>query len=163
MHCIDVIIETPKGSTQKYNYDPEAHFFKLKKILPSGMAFPYDFGFVPGTKGEDGDPLDVIVISEFHSFPGCMIESRIIGGFKAFQSKETGKKEKIRNDRFLAIPAESVIFEKIKSIDDLPKRIIKELEDFFINYNEVQGKEFEATEKLSAEKSWKLIKSGREE
>jgi inorganic pyrophosphatase len=163
MHCIDIIIETPKGSTQKYNYDPDSHFFKLKKILPSGMVFPYDFGFVPGTKGEDGDPLDVILISEFYSFPGCMIECRIIGGLKALQSKEAGKKEKIRNDRYLAIPMQSVIFENIKSIDDLPKRIIKELEEFFINYNKVQEKEFEVMEKMSPEKSWKLIKSGREE
>jgi inorganic pyrophosphatase len=68
MGYVDVVIETPKGSAQKYDYDPDTHFFKLKKILPSGMVFPYDFGFVPDTRGEDGDPLGVIVISEFHSF-----------------------------------------------------------------------------------------------
>ena len=117
MGCVDVVIETPKGSSQKYDYDPETHFFKMKKILPSGMVFPYDFGFVPDTKGEDGDPLDVIVISEFHSFPGCMIKCRIIGGIKAEQSGEKGKKKMIRNDRYLAIPKCSNIFEKIKDIE----------------------------------------------
>ena len=59
-----VVIETPKGSAQKYDYDFNDHFFDLKKILPAGMMFPYDFGFIPGTKGMDGDPLDVILISK---------------------------------------------------------------------------------------------------
>src|SRR5882724_761988 len=85
MFSIDVVIETPKGSAQKYDYDPSTHFFKLKKILPSGMMFPYDFGFIPGTRGEDGDPLDIIVISEFQSFPGCKMKCRVIGGIKAEQ------------------------------------------------------------------------------
>src|ERR1700743_668040 len=99
MASIDVVIETPKGSVQKYDYDDKTHFFKMSKILPSGMVFPYDFGFIPDTKGEDGDPLDVIVISEFNSFPGVMIKCRVIGGIKAKQSEEDGKM--IRNDRFL--------------------------------------------------------------
>lgn len=70
MASIEIVVETPKGSAQKYDYDPKSRFFKMSKILPSGMVFPYDFGFVPDTKGEDGDPLDMIVISEFNSFPG---------------------------------------------------------------------------------------------
>jgi inorganic pyrophosphatase len=159
MGCVDVVIETPKGSSQKYDYDPETGFFKMKKILPSGMVFPYDFGFVPDTKGEDGDPLDVIVISEFHSFPGCMIKCRIIGGIKAEQSEEKGRKKMIRNDRYLAIPKCSNIFEKIKDIDDLPKTIIREIEDFFIDYNKIQGKEFKALEKLHTRDAEKMIKT----
>ncbi len=161
MHCIDVIIETPKGSGQKYNYDPSSHIFKLKKILPHGMVFPYDFGFIPGTKGEDGDPLDVIVISELPSFPGCVINARIVGGIKAIQSREAGKKEMIRNDRYLAVPEAPTPFSKPK--DDLPEPIFRELEDFFIHYNQVQGKAFTVLEKMSADKSWKLITSGNEE
>ncbi|HVU57761.1 MAG TPA: inorganic diphosphatase [Puia sp.] len=159
MGCVDVVIETPKGSAQKYDYDPDTHFFKLKKILPSGMVFPYDFGFVPDTKGEDGDPLDVIVISEFNSFPGCVIKCRVIGGIKAEQSEEKGKKKMIRNDRYLAIPKCSNIFEKIKDIKDLPDSIVKEIEDFFIDYNKIQGKEFKALEKLHARDAEKMIKS----
>jgi inorganic pyrophosphatase len=162
MNCVDVVIETPKGSAQKYDYDPESHFFKLKKILPSGMVFPYDFGFVPGTKGEDGDPLDVIVISEFCSFPGIMIKCRIIGGIKAQQS-EPGKKKMIRNDRFLAIPKCSNIFEKIKSIEDLPDKIVKELEDFFVDYNQIEGKEFKALKKMDAGEARKLLAPGNKD
>src|SRR5882762_8155402 len=158
MACVDVVIETPKGSAQKYNYDEKTHFFKLKKILPSGMVFPYDFGFIPDTKGEDGDPLDVIVISEFCSFPGCMIKCRIIGGIMAEQSKDKGKKEMIRNDRFLAIPKCSNIFEKIKTLSDLPDNITDELQDFFIDYNKIEGKVFKALKKLEAKEAQKIIK-----
>jgi inorganic pyrophosphatase len=157
MNCVDVVIETPKGSAQKYDYDPGSHFFKLKKILPSGMVFPYDFGFIPDTKGEDGDPLDVIVISEFCSFPGIMIKCRIIGGIKAEQSEEAGKKKMIRNDRFLAIPKCSNIFEKIKTTNDLPENILNELEQFFVDYNRIEGKEFKAMKKMDAKEAKSLI------
>ncbi|HEY4065144.1 MAG TPA: inorganic diphosphatase [Puia sp.] len=157
MDFVDVVIETPKGSAQKYDYDPDSHFFKLKKILPSGMVFPYDFGFIPHTKGEDGDPLDVIVISEFNSFPGIMIKCRIIGCIKAEQSAEKDKKKLIRNDRFLAIPKCSNIFEDIKNMDDLPKRIMNQLEQFFVDYNKLEGKEFKALKQMDAKEALKLI------
>jgi inorganic pyrophosphatase len=159
MACVDVVIETPKGSAQKYDYDPESHFFRMSKILPSGMVFPYDFGFIPKTKGEDGDPLDVIVISEFNSFPGIMIKCRIIGGIKAEQSEKKGKKV-IRNDRFLAVPKCSNIFEKVASMHDLPDRIMDQLEEFFVDYNKLEGKKFKALEKMGPKEAQRLIQLG---
>src|SRR3954468_1566922 len=116
MKPIDIVIETPRGSAQKYDYDPKSGFFRLKKILPAGMAFPYDFGFIPNTKGEDGDPLDAIVISEFKSFTGCLLECRIVG---CIQAEQTEKKQTVRNDRFLAIPLVSPTFGYIESIKQL--------------------------------------------
>jgi inorganic pyrophosphatase len=154
---VDVVIETPKGSAQKYDYVPNTPFFKLSKILPSGMVFPYDFGFIPKTKGEDGDPLDVIVISEFNSFPGIIIKCRIIGGIKAEQSEEKNSKKMIRNDRFLAIPKCSSIFQDVEKMDDLPKQIINELEEFFVDYNKLEGKKFKALEKISIKEAERLI------
>ena len=159
MGCVDVVIETPKGSAQKYDYDPESHFFRMSKILPSGMVFPYDFGFIPKTKGGDGDPLDVIVISEFNSFPGIMMKCRIIGGIKAEQSEKKGKKV-IRNDRFLAIPKCSNIFEKVESMHDLPDRIMDQLEEFFADYNKLEGKKFKALEKMGPKEAQRLIQLG---
>jgi len=159
MACVDVVIETPKGSAQKYDYDPESHFFRMSKILPSGMVFPYDFGFIPKTKGEDGDPLDVIVISEFNSFPGIMIKCRIIGGIKAEQSEKKRKKV-IRNDRFLAVPKCSNIFEKVESMHDLPDRIMDQLEEFFADYNKLEGKKFKALEKMGPKEAQRLIQLG---
>src|SRR4051812_40559441 len=90
-NCIHAIIETPHGSRNKYKYDKELDFFKLKKILPSGTSFPLDFGFIPYTEGEDGDPLDVLVITDFPTHPGCMVECRVIGILEAEQKE---KKEK---------------------------------------------------------------------
>ena len=159
MACVNVVIETPKGSAQKYDYDPESHFFRMSKILPSGMVFPYDFGFIPKTKGEDGDPLDVIVISEFNSFPGIMIKCRIIGGIKAEQSEKKRKKV-IRNDRFLAVPKCSNIFEKVESMHDLPDRIMDQLEEFFVDYNKLEGKKFKALEKMGPKEAQRLTQLG---
>lgn len=150
-----VIIETPKGSTEKYSYDKEAKCFKLKKILPSGMAFPYDFGFIPNTKGEDGDPLDVIVISEFKSFPGCMMDVRIIG---AMLAEQTAKDKTERNDRFLAVPSLSTIFSDINTVADIPKNKLDELQQFFVNYNAAQGKKFKPLKIIKPKEAFKLIK-----
>jgi inorganic pyrophosphatase len=156
MSNLKVVIETPKGSAQKYNYDPETRFFEMSKILPSGMVFPYDFGFVPRTKGEDGDPLDVIVISEFKSFPGIVIKCRIIGGIKAEQSSDKGKKM-IRNDRFLAIPKCSNIFEKVDAMSELPSNIMNDLEQFFVDYNKLEGKKFKILEKMGPKEAQRLV------
>jgi inorganic pyrophosphatase len=70
---LTVIIETPKGSRNKYAYDPKERIYGLRKVLPAGMAFPYDFGFVPSTIADDGDPLDVLVLMDEPAFPGCKL------------------------------------------------------------------------------------------
>lgn len=99
METVTTIVESPKGSGQKYNYVPEINCFKLTKVMPAGLVFPFDFGFITDTKGEDGDPLDIIIISEIVSFPGCCMDCRVIGGIKALQTERNG--ETVRNDRFL--------------------------------------------------------------
>lgn len=98
---MEIIIESLKGSGEKYKYDEIRHLFRLHKVLPGGLSFPFDFGFIPGTCGEDGDPLDAIVISEFRVFTGCLMDCRLAGCIPVEQEKE---KKNIRNDRFLAIP-----------------------------------------------------------
>ncbi len=156
MKTITAIVETPKGSAQKYDYDQKNKWFKLRKIMPAGMVFPFDFGFIPNTKGEDGDPLDIIIISELKSFPGCAMDCRIIGGIVAKQTEKD--KRVVRNDRFLAIPEASQMFAEVKSINDLPKDIIKQLEDFFINYNDEAGKKFKPLKNIDAKEAYKIIK-----
>jgi len=156
MKTITAIVETPKGSAQKYDYDKKNKWFKLKKIMPAGMVFPFDFGFIPNTKGEDGDPLDIIIISELKSFPGCAMDCRIIGGILA---KQTEKNKTVRNDRFLAIPEASQMFAEVKSIEDLPNDIIEQLENFFVNYNDEAGKKFTPLKNIEAKEAYKLIKS----
>src|SRR6201985_2133956 len=97
---LTVIIETPKGSRNKYAYDPEERIFALRKVLPAGMAFPYDFGFVPSTLADDGDPLDVLVLMDEPAFPGCMLSCRPVG---VIEGEQKGKKRKERNDRIIAV------------------------------------------------------------
>lgn len=155
MKPINIVIETPKGSTCKYNYDADQKCFRLKKILPAGMAFPFDFGFIPDTKGGDGDPLDVMVISELSTFPGCCVDCRIIGVFKVEQSGPDGKT--IRNDRFFAIPEVSQIFKDVKDIEDLPGTITDQLESFFKNYIRQEGKQLEVVERLGATAARRMI------
>jgi len=155
MQTITVVVETPKGSAQKYDFDPKKKWFKLKKIMPAGMVFPFDFGFIPDTKGEDGDPLDIIVISEFQSFPGCVMDCRVIG---AITAQQTEKGKTVRNDRFIAIPEVSLLFANIKTLADLPPDVIEQLEKFFMNYNELAEKKFKPLKRLDAKKAFKLIK-----
>lgn len=154
MNTIEIIIETPKGRSEKFDYDQASGRFKLKKILPSGMVFPFDFGFIPGTKGEDGDPLDALVISEFASFPGCVIECRLIGALLATQAENN---KMVRNDRFFFVPVLSKQFSKVTSIEDLSKQQRKEMGMFFTQYNKAEGKEFNVIKIVNPEKALKLI------
>lgn len=155
MTLLEIIIETPKDSREKYKYDRSSKSFQLNKVLPLGMSFPYDFGFIPSTKGEDGDPLDALVISEFKTFPGSKVDCRLIGALKATQ-EEDGKI--IRNDRYFFIPRVSILFRHIKEIKDFPPEHNKQLLLFFIAYNEAEGKDFTPLKILSADKAYKLLK-----
>jgi inorganic pyrophosphatase len=136
---IQVVIETPKGSRNKYAFDPEQRVFELKKVLPAGMAFPYDFGFVPATKAEDGDPIDVLVLMDEPAFPGCLLKCRLIG---VIEGEQGSKKEKERNDRVVAIEQENHSFADIQNIHHLGKQFLRELEEFFVNYHELSGKQY---------------------
>lgn len=155
MNLVTIIIETPKGSAFKYKYQPGTPFFKLHKVLPAGMFFPFDFGFVPDTTGEDGDPLDIIVISEFPTFTGCMMECRIIGGIGVQQAEKDGKW--YRNDRFIGVPAVSQLYANIKDITQLPTAYLDQLEAFFKNYCEQSGKQFTVLGRMGPEDGYSLI------
>lgn len=134
---MDIVIETIKGSNVKYKYDEEYRLFRLHKTLPASLVFPFDFGFIPGTLGDDGDPLDAIVVSEFTTFPGCLLDCRIAGCIRV---EQTAANKTIRNDRFLAIPEQSVVFENVLSLEDIPSTMIMEMETFFKTYMQLEGK-----------------------
>jgi len=129
---IQVIIETPKGSRNKYAFDEKQRVFALKKVLPAGMAFPYDFGFVPSTIAEDGDAVDVLVLMDEPAFPGCLLICRIVG---IIEGKQGNKKKTIRNDRIVAIEQDNHSFADILHVKDLGKEFVNELEEFFVNYH----------------------------
>src|SRR5438477_11312541 len=111
-----VVVETPKGSRNKFAFDPDQHLFQLKKVLPTGMAFPYDFGFVPSTEAEDGDPIDVLILMDEPAFPGCVLTCRPIG---VIEGEQGDKKDKKRNDRIVAVQQDAHSWASIKTMDDL--------------------------------------------
>ena len=158
MDAIDIIVETPKGSQFKYKYDPKKKWFEVNKALPVGFVFPYDFGFIPDTKGEDGDPLDVLIFSEFSFLQGSMIKCKVIGSMKAEQSEG---KETIRNDRIFVTPDLKGFYPVYESLKDIQKEKLKEIESFFIYYNSMQDKIFKPLGILTAKETMKIIKHQR--
>ncbi len=153
---LNVVIETPKGS-RKFDYD-ERGFFKLGGVLPAGAVFPFDFGFVPSTLGEDGDPLDVLLLMDEPAFAGCVITARLLGAIQAEQTERDG--DAMRNDRLIAVAANSRAHGEVRALDDLSKSLLDEIEHFFVSYNAVKGKQFEPQGRLDPAPADALVKAG---
>jgi len=119
------IIETPKGARNKFDYDPATGFFKLGGLLPEGMMFPFDFVFLPSTRGEDGDPLDIMVLMDAPAHVGRLIEVRVIGIINAEQT-EDGNTE--TNDRLPGVAIHSYDHEDLKTIKDVSKTLLQQVE-----------------------------------
>jgi inorganic pyrophosphatase len=153
-----VVIETPKGCRNKYAYDPELEAICLRKLLPEGMVFPCDFGFIPQTSGEDGAPLDVLVLMDESTWPGCVVGCRLIGVMEA-QQTESG--ERRRNDRFIAVAQASLTFQHIRRPEDLPAWFMEQIEAFFMSYNKLEGKRFKPLRLAGTGPALKLIEAGR--
>ena len=153
-----VVIETPKGSRNKYDYDPACDCMDLATVLPEGMSFPYDFGFVPSTLGEDGDPLDILVLMDAPVVPGCVVRSRLIGAIQAKQRKKEGKWT--RNDRFLAVACHAQTHDGTDSVKELRPHLVEEIKEFFVDYNKLRGREFKAQAVVGPRKAKKLLKAG---
>ena len=151
---VHVVIDTPRGSRNKFKYDEPLGLFRLSRILPAGMQFPYDFGSVPRTLAEDGDALDVLVLMDSPTFPGCLLTARLLGALRANQ---TEKRETIRNDRLIAVAETPVNQPEIQGIDELGDDQLEEIEDFFIAYNHAHGREFKPTGRLGPEDADKLL------
>ena len=153
-----IIVETPKGSNQKFDFEPEQNVFVLNKVMPEGTVFPFDFGFIPATLGADGDPLDALVLSEYGTFTGCAMDCRIVGVITARQREKDGKITE--NDRFICIPAVSRLYQHVQDIKQLDKVLLDQLKHFFISYNEQAGKVFSITGTLGPGAAQKRIDAG---
>jgi inorganic pyrophosphatase len=156
---LNAIIETPKGSRNKFDYDEEHRLFDLHSVLPAGAVFPFDFGFIPSTLAEDGDPLDVLVLMDEPAYPGCRVPSRLIGVIEAEQT-EGGKTE--RNDRLIAVFAKSHAYQEVRSLKEVRDGLLDEIEHFFISYNALKGKEFQPLGRRGPRTAEKLVHAGQE-
>jgi inorganic pyrophosphatase len=153
-----VIIETPKASRNKYSYDPKQGIFTLRKVLPEGMVFPYDFGFLPRTLAADGDPIDVLLLMDVPAFPGCLVPSRLIG---VMEGEQLDGKKRIRNDRLIAVAELSHAYKDWKKLKDLPDHFMTELEAFFVNYHGLEGKKYKLLGCKEAKTALALIKKSQ--
>jgi inorganic pyrophosphatase len=126
---VNVIVESPKGASIKLKYDASTGMMMLSRPLQAGLTYPFDWGFIPGTRGADGDPLDAMVLWDSASYPGVLIPSRLVGMLCVEQTNlGSGKRE--RNDRLLVVPTSAARIE-IRTVDDLTARAREELEGFF--------------------------------
>jgi len=152
--AVRVVVEANAGSRNKLKYVPDTGIFELHHVLPLGTSFPYDFGFLPSTLGEDGDPLDAIVFADEPVPPGTVVDCRLIGVIEAEQDRK-------RNDRHLAVARLSHLYRDWHNIGDVPVRVLAELEAFFVSYNAQRGVEFKPLARGGAARSTELVTQGR--
>jgi inorganic pyrophosphatase len=141
--AVDAIVETPKGSRNKYEFDPDTGSIRLDRVLFSSVHYPGDYGFIPGTTSGDGDPLDVLILVEEPTFPGCRVRVRPIGVL--LMEDEKGEDEKI-----LGVPIGDPRFAEIADLMDLPHHWLTEVENFFEIYKALE-------EKTSATGGWRGV------
>jgi inorganic pyrophosphatase len=151
--CLNVIVETPKGSRVKYAFDFESGFFILSKTLPEGMMFPFNFGFVPQTLADDGDPLDVLILNQEPVVAGCLLKVRPVAVIKATQT-ENGKP--IRNDRIIGQALAKEAPMELRSLK-LEPQLVSQIETFFATYNKLYGKKFKVLGTGSPRQAWDIV------
>jgi inorganic pyrophosphatase len=156
--ALNVVIETVQGSHCKVKLDVEHGLFKLGEVLPAGSVFPYDFGFVPSTRGDDGDPLDVLVLMDAATFPGCLVPCRLLGVLESRQREKGGKL--IRNDRLVAVPEGNHSHSDARKLKDLDTRLLDEIQHFFEQYAAMFGKQVMALRRAGVGTAEKLIRKG---
>lgn len=153
---VNAIVDTPKGSRNKFKYDAKLGLFKLGGPLPLGAGFPFDFGYIPSTQGGDGDPLDILILMDDPAFPGCLVPAKLIG---VIEANQTEGKNTTRNDRLIAVSADSRNHSHVRFLGDLNHNLVHEIERFFISYNETKGKRFEVIGRFGPDRAHALIES----
>jgi inorganic pyrophosphatase len=154
---LNMVVETPRGSRTKFDYDGERQLFRLADVLPASIAFPYNYGFVPSTLGADGDPLDILVLLEVPVAVGSVLTARPVGVIEAIQHDKVGK---IRNDRLVAVATHAHIHGNIHSLKQLNPMTLDEIEEFFVWYNERKGRKFKPIARRGPRQAASLIRAG---
>ncbi|MGZ6041862.1 MAG: inorganic diphosphatase [Asticcacaulis sp.] len=152
---LNAVVDTPKGSRGKYKLDEDSGLFRLSKLLPLGMAFPYNFGFIPGTRGEDDDALDVLLIMDEPVFIGSIVPLKLIGVVKAEQTELDGRT--VRNDRLLGVLETPQNPPELFDISEMHPRRLDDIEHFFISYNEKEGRRFTPLGREGAKAAFDMI------
>jgi inorganic pyrophosphatase len=154
--CWRAVIDTPRGSRNKYKLDAATGLYMLGKPLPLGHVFPFDFGDIPSTKAGDGDPIDALVLMDEPVFVGCMVEVRFVGVIEAEQTEQGNT---LRNDRLIAVALKSPRYENVKTLEDLREGLLDEVEHFFVSYNELADKTFEPLRRAGPRRATALVRA----
>jgi inorganic pyrophosphatase len=154
---LNVVIESPRGSGAKFDYNTERDLFELSYVMPSGMVFPFDFGFVPSTVAEDGDPLDILVLIDVPTCVGCLLIARPIGVIEANQTQDG---RTFRNDRLIGVADAAHERAKLKSISELDSVVVDEIEHFFVSYNEMRDRKFKPIRRAGPNSALQLVRRG---
>jgi inorganic pyrophosphatase len=156
MDTVNVIVEIPRFSQNKYEYDHDTNTIKLDRHLLVAMGYPAEYGFIPDTLGGDGDPLDALVITEFPTFPGCLIESKILG--MCIMTDENGRDEKL-----ICVPGYDKKWKDANDIGDVPKEILDRISHFFTVYKDLdEGKWVKVENYAGREEALKVLEEARE-
>jgi inorganic pyrophosphatase len=156
---VEVVVETPRGSQNKMKWDEAAGHFRLSHVLPAGMSFPFDFGFVPETQAEDGDPVDVLLLTDAGLPMGCLVDARLVGVIEVEQREQDGAA--VRNDRLIAVAEESKTHRRIADIADLSPELLTEIEAFFAQYNRLDGKSFQVRHRRGPSAARAIVERAR--
>lgn len=154
---LHVVVDTPKGSPIKFKYDSEKHAYTISHIFPPGTVFPFDFGSIPQTLADDGDPLDVLILIEEPTFAGCLVSVRLVGVLEAEQTQEGTTH---RNDRLIGAAEASRTYRGIRSLGSVPEHLLEEIEHFFVSYNKERGREFRILGRFGPKRSRDLVEQG---
>ncbi|WP_321422123.1 inorganic diphosphatase [uncultured Methanobacterium sp.] len=149
------VIEIPKGSRNKYEYDKDKEAFALDRVLYSPIHYPAEYGIIPKTLWDDGDPMDILVVMEQPTFPGCVIETRIIGVMKMIDGGES-------DDKILGVPVNDPKFKDVQDISDMPKPFLDEISHFFTEYKRLEKKTTEVLGWENAEKAFQALEHSME-
>jgi inorganic pyrophosphatase len=156
---LNVIVESPAGSTVKIRWEPKRGIFALSRPLPLGMSYPYDWGFIPGTKASDGDPLDALLLWEGRLYPGVVVAARPLGVIKLEQNRKHGSGRE-RNDRVLAVPA-SAQRQEVQRASQLSARLRAEIERFFLSSTFFEHKDAAVLGWGDTDEAWALVQAAR--
>ncbi len=147
---VEATIEIPMGTQNKYEVDPKTRKIKLDRVLFSSVSYPSEYGFIENTLSGDGDPLDILVLSTFPTFPGCIIKGRVLGYLELIDNGDT-------DEKVITVNSTDPRFDHIQTLEDLPEHTIDEIKEFFKTYKHLQGIKVQVGNIYGVEETKKLI------
>jgi inorganic pyrophosphatase len=147
---VECVIEIPMGTKNKYEVNKEKNKIKLDRVLYSALSYPEEYGYIENTLSADGDPLDVLIISSYPTFPGCLVDARVLGYLKVIDNN-------LEDEKIIAVVDKDPRFKQLNNLEDIPSHQLIEIKDFFLNYKKLQNIDVKVTDFYKKEDALQLI------